>query len=192
MSFVTSSIVRDPVSRFLSAYLDKIRDFREYRRIEGLEEHVNNTGHDPPSFSEFADYLMETSNPNQTDEHFMSQSAWCGHRNFEYDFFTYLRFMYEDFKEFAESLGFWEEYAATGWTRGDSKVSAFGEKAVDRPSHDSGGLLREFYTEPLLMKVYNYYKEDFDRFGFSIEDMLATNSERQNTADTKLLALLRW
>jgi len=182
LSFVTSAVVRDPASRFLSAYLDKIHDLREYERIKGLEEYVNNTGHNPPSFSEFTDYLIKISkNPDQLDEHFMAQSAWCNHRNTEYDFVTHLRFMYEDFKEFGESLGFWEEFAATGWGKRYDKVGAFGEQSIDHKTHNSGKLIWYHYTEPLVIKVYDYYKEDFDRFGFSIEEILATNPERRES-----------
>lgn len=80
-------------------------------------------------------------------------------------------------KEFGESLEFWEAYGASGF--GENGAHAFGEKSYQARAHDSASLIWDYYTEDLMKMVYLYYKEDFIRFGFSLEEMLATNPQRQ-------------
>ena len=178
MGIVKGVIVRNPISRLLSGYLDKIYDRKEYRRIPGLNESYAEA--QPPTFPQFAEFLMEKHpNPNKLDQHFRLQSAYCGVRHMQHDFVGQQINLYEEMKEFGESLGFWEEYGASGF--GQDGTQQFGEKAYQKNAHSSATLVWQYYTEELMKKVYEYYKEDFDRFGFSIEAMLATNPRRNAT-----------
>lgn len=172
LSFVKGTIVRNPITRLLSGYLDKIVQRKEYGRVAGLGKRFSKNK--PPTFSEFANFLMdEHPNADRLDKHFRMQSSFCNMRNDRVDFIGKQDHLLEEIKEFGESLGFWETYGASGF--GENGTHAFGEKSYQSRTHDSGSHIWNFYTEDLMRKVYAYYKEDFDRFGFSVDEMLATN-----------------
>jgi len=119
-------------------------------------------------------------NPDYTDEHFVRQSSRCFHRSMEYDFFTYQEFIYEDFKEFAASLGFCEDYGATGWGKGSTTDGEFGKKSIDHKTHNSCELIWQYYILNRWSWKSTTTREDFDRFGFGIKEILTTNPARQN------------
>lgn len=116
-------------------------------------------------------------NPDVLDIHFKIQSASCSVRYIQHDFVGKQISLYDEMKELGDSLGFWEEYGSSGF--GTNGTHAFAEKDFQKRTHASANLVWQYYTEELMMKVYEYYKEDFDRFGFSIDEMLATNPDRQ-------------
>jgi len=173
LSFVKGTIVRNPITRLLSGYLDKIFQKKQYYRVPGLMRRFSKKK--PPTFSEFVNVLIKNEHPeaNHVDGHFRMQSSFCNMRNDRVDFIGKQDHLLEEIKEFGESLGFWEEYGASGF--GENGMHAFGEKSYQSRTHDSGSLIWDFYTEELMHKVYEYYKEDFDRFGFSLDEILATN-----------------
>ena len=169
-------IVRHPITRLLSGYLDKIAQKRQYNRIPGLKKCIDSDSK-ALTFAAFVKCLIEKHPvPERLDHHFRLQSTFCNLRTVIPDFLGKQSNLLNEFKEFGESLGFWEKYGATGW--GPNGEHAFGEHSYQTRTHDSGSHIWEHYTEELMMQVYHYYKEDFDRFGFSIEEMLATNPAR--------------
>lgn len=137
-----------------------------------MRKYVSKIGR-PPSFAEFARFLIRKHpDPSKLDGHFRIQSAFCKLRENERDFVGKLTNLYEEMREFGTSLGFWEAYGASGF--GENGTHAFGEKSYQARTHDSGSLIWEHYTEDLVMEVYGYYKEDFERFGFSVDEILVT------------------
>ena len=101
------------------------------------------------------------------DEHFAIQSRKCGLRDHRFDFVASLSNLGPEFREFSQSLGFYEPYVSSGW--GQNETQAFGERSYFRRTHESNKLIWEHYTEDLMLKVFNYYKDDFLNFGFSLD-----------------------
>lgn len=164
--------MRHPIIRLLSGYLDKIYQKKEYSRVKGLKEYVHHLKR-APTFQDFANFLIDKHpNPNHLDQHFRIQSAFCNFRENEIDFVGKLERQMEEMREFGNSIGFWEAYGASGW--GENGTHAFGESSYQSRKHDSGNLVWDYYTVPLMSKVFKYYKEDFIRFGFTMEEIYKT------------------
>lgn len=173
-------MVRHPIPRLLSGYLDKIRDETGYGRIAGLSEYVNDNG--VPSFAEFVEFLIErhpdTYDP-EFDPHFGIQASKCGLRDHKFDFVASLTELGSEFKEFSQSLEFWDPYVSSGW--GKDGTQAFGERSYENRTHRSDNLVWEHYTEDLMHKVYDYYRDDFIRFGFTLEEIISTKPKDNQT-----------
>ena len=173
--FVRGVIVRHPISRLLSGYLDKIFQKHQYHRVPGVQACMKGLKIKIPPFHKFVHCLTKLHpNPDKLDQHFRIQSAFCNFRRSELDFVGKQGHLLPEMKEFGTSLNFWEEYGADGWGDGHH---AFGEKSYQTRTHDSANQIWQYYTEDLMMKVYKYYKEDFDRFGFTVEEILATKPD---------------
>lgn len=172
-SLIKSAVVRNPASRLLSGYLDKMIRQKRYGFVRGMGQFVREKG-SPPTFEEFVNVLMTNHpNPNIADQHFRLQSSFCGIRSGVYDFYGDLENMGEDFVEFARSVGIWDDYGADGWGENHDEPFIDDRSGYQYTLHNSYELIWQYYTEDLLKRVYEYYKEDFDRFGFSIEPILA-------------------
>lgn len=161
-------MVRHPISRLLSGYLDKIYDEQGYSRLDGLPAYVKANG--IPSFRQFVEFLMERyPDPYDPtlDPHFGIQSSKCGLSDHRFDFIASLSNLRSEFQEFSQSLEFWNPYVSSGW--GANKSHAFGERSYNRRTHESRDRLHQYYTDDLMLKVYHYYKDDFTNFGFTLE-----------------------
>lgn len=171
---IKAVVVRHPIPRLLSGYLDKIWEERRYEMLPGFKEHVKELDH-YPTFSEFALFLMEHfPDPSKVDEHFSSQSSHCGLSVHNFDFVGTLSNLGTQFKEFSQSLDFWDPYVMKGWGKDGRQV--FGQKSYESRQHgsDSPEHVWEHYTEDLMWKVYFYYKTDFEQFGFTLDEYLTT------------------
>jgi len=158
----------------ISAYLDKIIHSHHYSSIPGLSAVVKRQKRRPPSFAQFVHFLTkESRNPNIGDKHFRSQTSYCGLNTTRFDFIGDLDHLHEDFIEFAESIGVWEEYGASGWGE-DGTKPMIDSWIYKQAPHRSTERIWQFYNERLLKKVYRHYKADFDILGYSIHDLLAT------------------
>lgn len=93
-------------------------------------------------------------------------------RNDRVDFIAKQASLAEEIEEFSKSMSLWEDYVATGF--GENGTDAFGHRSYQSRTHNSASLLWEHYTPELMKRVYHYYKEDFDRFGFTLREMLMT------------------
>ena len=174
-----ATVIRHPIPRLLSGYLDKIDDRKHYWRLSGLEKYVKKHGH--PSFPEFVDLLMKTHpKPVGTDEHFRAQTVRCGTDLRNYDFVARMSNLGPQMKELSESLGFWAEYVSNGW--GENQDMEFGEKSYTKHQTDAVSSVWKYYTKELMEKVYRYYKDDFDAFGYTLEEILKTKPSNVSTS----------
>ena len=167
---INAVIVRHPIARLLSGYLDKIVARSEYWRIEDLPAYVAEYG--VPSFPQFVDFLFEKyPDPYNVDDiHFNIQSNHCGLQHHSMDFVGHLDDLGPDFEEFAKSVDIWDDYVSTGWGKDGSQ--AFGAKSYEEVQHHSEDHLWEQYTTELANKVFQYYRDDFLRFGFSLQSIM--------------------
>eukprot|EP00803_Ostreobium_quekettii_P007041 evm.model.scf_1490.1 EVM.evm.TU.scf_1490.1 scf_1490:16200-19766(+) len=160
------AVVRDPVLRCLSGYLQKIVQLQQYFYLHWK-------GSRQPTFHEYVQILY--SHPVvRSNEHFLEQSASCGFRMLHTSFIARVETLHDDFKELYERLGIWEEFGASGWGE-DGKHSFLEvfEASANHPARleSSAGdvAAASYYTRDTLELVYKMYREDFDRFGYSIE-----------------------
>ncbi|GMH37427.1 hypothetical protein BSKO_05300 [Bryopsis sp. KO-2023] len=176
-NFIKLAMVRNPVDRVLSGYLNKMVSVRKYSLLpEGSWEEDKVA--EPPTFEEFVDIIGSV--PQQSlDKHFRPQSLLC-----ETDTVSYTKFLdFEErekgMKEFLESVDLWEDMGASGWgPNGTAPIFAEMEnvKLVTsniRPatvSVERDEKVQQYYTPEILNKVFRIYEMDFvafEEFGWS-------------------------
>ena len=141
------TFVRNPYSRVLSAYLDKIaKDDEPNRRRK-----MGRTSSDGvPSFGDFVRWLDRDG--LHEDMHWAPQSSILLVAVAEFDFIGKLENLDGDFRKVADMLG---------GDRNDNSVHTFAP-------HSSGAVdkVAEYYTKELKEIVARLYREDFDSFGY--------------------------
>jgi hypothetical protein len=139
-------VVRNPYSRFVSEY--------NYRK--DLFEKTKRPEHDPKTFSMFVDSinLDQTERITKFDGHLETQSSFLKNENGNIEPSIQI-FKFEDLAPcwtmLEEKTGV--KYANYLWSRRSN---------VEIP-------YQEFYTPETKNIIYNFYKEDFDNFGYSAE-----------------------
>lgn len=157
-----AAIVRDPITRFLSSYLDRCVDFNEWQRCLTLE---------PASFEEVIS-AFEAKGDVIADIHFRNQTEFCGLQFTNYTHYDMIEY-YEDFvassRKVLKASGLWKTVGASGW--GVDGTAAFGEVPQEMSNHVSehstADRVCEYYTKSLLDRVTALYKPDFAQFGYN-------------------------
>lgn len=140
------SVVRNPYSRFVSEY--------NYRK--DLFEKTKRPEHDPKTFSIFIDSinLDQTERITKFDGHLETQSSFLKNESGSIESSVQI-FKFEDLTPcwtlLEEKTGI--KYSIDLWSR---------KSNVEIP-------YQEFYTPETKNIIYNFYKEDFDNFGYSAE-----------------------
>ncbi|CAD7697755.1 unnamed protein product [Ostreobium quekettii] len=167
MDWLKISIVRDPVARTLSAYLQKIVDLRLFSYIHWKQDRV-------PEFHEYVDTLYKHPYMVHDNKHFTQQYKSCGMTHSRFNFIAHMETMRRDIKELLSRLGLWQEFGASGW--GESGTESFleayepSENHPERLASSAGDEdVAAYYTHDLLDKVYSIYEEDFKLFGYSTD-----------------------
>lgn len=114
---------------------------------------------------------MHQKNKKHLNHHIKPQIEFCGLRSTRFDFVGKLERMGLDFVNFTESIGIWDKFGKSGW--GDSHKDPFIDSYAYRykPYHSEDKIWK-YYTKDMLKKVYAFYKEDAERFGYSLEELL--------------------
>ena len=143
------SIVRNPFTRILSAYLDKIAsDKKEKRHLLLCMGHFENV---PIAFGEFIDFICRQ-NSQEMDSHYAPQVSLM-----QLDYIPYVRIgCVEDMDNSLAAI------MAAGYSGTLTAMNDF------RP-HRTGAASRvaQYYTADLAAKVRGRFRADFDRFGYS-------------------------
>jgi hypothetical protein len=140
------TFVRDPFSRILSCYLDKIvNSVEERRRL------LPDLGLDPEQIPAFGDFLaaIDRQPVEERDAHWASQSWLTQPKTVRYHFIGRLERFETDFRALSDQLG----------------IKA-GIGAV-RHSTDAADKLAAYYGAAEARLARTIYAEDFDRFGYS-------------------------
>lgn len=155
-----AALVRDPVTRVLSSYLDRCVDMKEWHRCRTPED---------ASFEEVIT-AYENRGDRYPDIHFMNQTEFCG---IQYENFSTWD-MIKPFEVFTESshailaaANLWERFGANGW--GANGMSAFGVSQQPMSNHiqehSTSDRVCQYYTPELLRRVVKLYSPDVYRFG---------------------------
>jgi hypothetical protein len=143
--------VRDPYSRLLSSYLDKIvKGFPQKRFI------LQALGDDPSdlskeiSFSQFANVVCSQS-ISEMNPHWRIQYYQTFQDTIEYDYIGRMETFFDDcVYVFSKIKDNYREYF----------------RSEKRHATNSDRLLKEYYTDSIKEMVFNKYRKDFEYFGF--------------------------
>ncbi len=149
--FFRFCFVRNPYTRVLSAYLDKIagNSMREKSKI------LSQLGYDMRDMStqiSFEQFItaLENQPVSMMDNHWRHQYYSTYQDSIDYHFIGKLESFDEDFSFIMNKLGALEYY-----------------KQEARHATGSASKLREYYTDDLLNRVYKLYQVDFETFGYT-------------------------
>lgn len=145
-NYYTFSVVRNPYSRFVSEYKYRKNMYQKSKKPE----------HNPGTFSSFVDSLNMESQARilRFDAHLETQSRFVKNENGIID-------------PSIEIFKF--ENLAPCWNILQQKTGVvYGNHLWSMRSNDETPY-QEFYTPEIKQIVYNFYKEDFDNFGYISE-----------------------
>lgn len=153
---VKFSFVRNPYTRLLSCYLDKIVGNAGQKNQISIQLGYGDGSDQPISFEEFVDAILVQA-PMHMDPHWRIQYDQTFHQGINYDFIGRFERLEEDLRHVISLIGIdFDRYYE-----------------VTRP-HITGAneKLKQYYTPAIQEKVYQKYKLDFETFGYD-ENVLA-------------------
>ncbi len=143
------TFVRNPLSRLVSAYLDKIK--MKKAQSYQVYQHLGRELDEEVTFAEFIHALHGLHRSGASfDKHYRSQLRQCGDGRVRLDFIGRLETFEKDFESLVNKLGF----------------DGIELLAGQRHSTNSEELLTHYYTPQLEEIVYELYEQDFTRFGY--------------------------
>ena len=143
-SFFT--VVRNPYSRLLSAFLDKVaRKNRDLKVWSAIRKQLSYKDDDYPDFSDFVDRLVKQ-RPSCLENHFLEQNIIICSKHLPVD-----------------HLGHMEDLDSTIYF-----LDRFGVPIRSHQSHSTGSTsrIKDFYTKKELDSVQKFFYKDFDLFGY--------------------------
>jgi hypothetical protein len=157
-SFVVFAFIRNPFTRVLSAYLDKIAVHAERRKL------FLDAGRDdkPPSFLEFLRVVL-TQTPREMDPHWRPQFQHGGFGRINYT-----------------SIGAFENFDADLASILETIKSGLSQHIVPMREHRTSAQYEyiRYYDAEAIDIVQRKYREDFKYFGYSMDINLATELPR--------------
>jgi hypothetical protein len=145
--FTTFTFVKNPFSRALSAYLDKVKN--KLPDSAGIYKAAGKTFDDELSFPEYLQTLDRIiSSGSHIDKHFRPQSFQCGQGKLKIDFVGFVENFDEDFRRITSQIGFSDTEIVLGISH----------------STKARNLLQDFYGPAELEILKRIYKGDFDMF----------------------------
>eukprot|EP00928_Gymnodinium_smaydae_P081066 TRINITY_DN64640_c0_g1_i1.p1 TRINITY_DN64640_c0_g1~~TRINITY_DN64640_c0_g1_i1.p1 ORF type:complete len:787 (+),score=148.63 TRINITY_DN64640_c0_g1_i1:108-2363(+) len=161
-------VVRDPVTRLLSSFLNTCRNEGSWDECRGSSRTA--------TFDEVVGNLAKASKTSLSPE-FRPQMGMCYMRKTKYDFVAHFEYPERDSEALLQAAGLWEKYGKSGW--GGSLQDKFSD--IFEGDHASQKVC-EFYTPELLDQVGRIYAEDFKSFGYDIETWKEKCSEEWGPA----------
>jgi hypothetical protein len=154
------SCVRNPYTRLLSAYLNKIEPLNDgdpewlgpaaRGAHAAIREHAGHV-----DFGAFADWIACSSHPLTSNEHWIAQSCILDPERVSYDFVGRFERLQQDAATLLQMMG-----ADIGFPT---------REAVDFPATHAGSRLAEYYTPTIAARVHAAYADDFRNFGYAAE-----------------------
>lgn len=152
-------VVRNPFSRALSGYLDKV--VRGEAQFNTLRQNIStirgcnpsDIDHSTVTFLEFCEALKLFKRPKQFDQHWRPQAAHICSSFIKYDVFAKLESIDEDMELISERIG----VKHISKERGRDHATSANDKLLTFYSEDEANIIRDIY------------REDFDLFGYSLD-----------------------
>ena len=146
--------VRNPYSRLLSAYLDKIRGGKEQKMAVLLQTGRDMTDYEADiPFHEFVDAVCDQPFSSM-DIHWRPQYYQTFQDTIKYDFIGKFESFSDDFQKAIKHIA------------GDEQSTTQYLKSEARHATNASNVLSKFYGVRLRRKVYKKYKIDFEVFGY--------------------------
>jgi hypothetical protein len=141
--------VRNPYSRLLSSYLDKIAPVGERRRGPVVDYYEMEEGSEI-TFDQFVEYVCQQTYSSM-DVHWRLQSGLLCAKYINYDFVGKFENFYEDFSSVLGRLG----VAADKFYKKEDRHATAADQLLDR-----------YYTQETKKEVYAKFFLDFDAYGY--------------------------
>ncbi|XP_039250038.1 carbohydrate sulfotransferase 10-like isoform X2 [Styela clava] len=161
-------VVREPLERIVSAYLDKIVHGRKkYARI-ALSMHNGTGSH--ATFEEFVDSIINK--PSTTyDTHWDLYESICDPCRLQYNYIVKLETMSQDAKYVSKITGI-DSHLLTS-IKSDEKIPLLKHKWKTEYQE-----YLESLPKDKLMKLFNIYSRDYELFGYSIPQFVLSSKNK--------------
>lgn len=157
------AVVRNPYSRLLSGYLDKVVKSGESEEETAKTLKLPSY---PRTFHEFAQMVHDTPDPNR-DVHWTSQSYKLAHDFFQYEFIGHFEYLEDVKSRLAAEILF-----------------TLPRSESDRAVHQTGSSSKvaQHYNDAIAELVYSTYRADFEAFGYSesLANLLPVREQRSS------------
>eukprot|EP00054_Salpingoeca_dolichothecata_P025662 m.180803 g.180803 ORF g.180803 m.180803 type:complete len:289 (+) comp25431_c0_seq5:73-939(+) len=173
--YFSLAIVRDPFSRLLSGYLNKIKMGPQvFPNLVQLGMNRNTT------FSEFVRVILTeascsdirhtgpvTTRMPLMNEHWMPQFCFCGLTRFKYSYIGHHETPQETVEVLRKMRPELDKYLKTGWgTTHKEPFFAASKEHKNAKRTDATAKLKEYYTPPLVTATRVKYRRDFELFDY--------------------------
>lgn len=148
--------VREPKWRFLSAYIDKALNNRDYLAQKCCDwDYDTCVAQAKASPNGFLDLMGVCDDAHWAPQaHRMEDKFWK-----HIDFVGHFESIEQDTKKFLVQIGAWEEFGATGY--GPRKDLAIFQKDFARHATDSGSHLNQYITPDVERRLDEFYRDDY-------------------------------
>lgn len=166
--YVKAIVVRNPFTRLVSFYTNKFIVNNEPVIVDKRKPGLNPKKY---TFGELVNIILETP-PLCLEHHVSHQSLQLD--GIDFDYIMKMESLSDDIVGFLDKIklktdfdftvkvgGHDTHYNNTAIQCDDVKSSEFNKTSIPKPEF--------FYNDNMMKKVYNYYKNDFDRFGYSYD-----------------------
>ncbi|KAK4534649.1 hypothetical protein CDCA_CDCA02G0674 [Cyanidium caldarium] len=159
-----SAVVRHPLTRVLSAYLDKLQRERDFARDPFNDRPVG-------SFASFVRVLESVAHArpeglNSTDEHWRPQSAFCLFRSLPREALSEV-VQLEDLAAIRRVYAEWFGVYGARWATEHRRRREHGQ-ATSLHARSAATWLKAYVNEDLARRVRQLYREDYERFGYGL------------------------
>lgn len=165
-NYTRFAFVRNPYTRLLSCYLDRIMRVKSHPRMQLMKQLGRSRGSSTPTFNEFVQTISRQESIRQ-NSHWRVQSdeLLCG--AIDYDFVGKFEDLTEDMATVSHMI--WGEL------RSDMDLSGKKNSNSSPRATSAGKSLADYYSDEMVRLVKERYAEDFENFGYS-EELADANS----------------
>lgn len=159
-NYTRFAFVRNPYTRLLSCYLDRIMRARSTPRRRLMKQMGRSMGSSAPTFEEFVRTVTQQASVTQ-DSHWRDQSDELLIGTFDYDFIGKFEGLTDDMASISQMI--WGEL------RPDMDLSGKKNSNSSPRATGAGKSVVDYYTDEMARLVRDRYAADFENFGYSLD-----------------------
>lgn len=159
-NYTRFAFVRNPYTRLLSCYLDRIMRTQSTPRLRLMKHMGRPRGSGAPTFEEFVQTVTQQASVTQ-DPHWREQSDELLVGAFDYDFIGKFEGLADDMAAVSQMI--WGEL------RPEMDLSGKKNSNSSPRATSAGKSLADYYTDDMVRLVQDRYAADFQNFGYSVE-----------------------